>query len=204
FCNLALLDGLPSEEYVPGVAEIVKCGFIADPVILELIESDLAGATRADGPHTRDLVERAIRVKAAVVADDLTESASGSGGGPGREVLNYGHTLAHAIERREAYRWRHGAAVSVGMVFAAELARGAGRLDDRTADRHRTILAALTLPTSYGRDADPTAWPDLLAAMRLDKKTRGDMLRFVVLDGLAKPGLLEGPDEALLAAAFAR
>ncbi|HEY6740026.1 MAG TPA: 3-dehydroquinate synthase family protein, partial [Actinopolymorphaceae bacterium] len=125
FCDLSLLDGLPREEYVPGVAEIVKCVFIADPVILELIESDLAGATRADGPHTRDLVERAIRVKAAVVADDLTESASGSGGGPGREVLNYGHTLAHAIERREAYRWRHGAAVSVGMVFAAELARGA-------------------------------------------------------------------------------
>ncbi len=115
-----------------------------------------------------------------------------------REILNYGHTLAHAIERRERYEWRHGAAVSVGLVFAAELGRLAGRLDDETADRHRTILTALGLPVAY--DAD--ALPQLLEYMAGDKKTRAGVLRFVVLDGLGKPGRLEGPDPSLLAAAY--
>ena len=100
--------------------------------------------------------------------------------------------MAHAIERRERYQWRHGAAVSVGLVFAAELARLAGRLDDATAARHRAILTSLGLPVSY--DAD--ALPQLLEYMAGDKKTRAGVLRFVVLDGLAKPGRLVGPDPA--------
>jgi 3-dehydroquinate synthase len=139
-----------------------------------------------------ELVRRAIAVKAEVVSRDLRESHL-------REILNYGHTLGHAIERREGYRWRHGAAVSVGLVFAAELARLAGRLDGATTDRHRRVLDALGLPTGY----DPQALPELLAAMRSDKKARGGTLRFVVLDGLARPGRLEGPDPELLAGAYA-
>ncbi len=198
-CDLSTLATLPSDEYVAGLGEVVKCGFIADPVILDLIESDLASAVLPDRPLTHELVERSIRVKATVVSDDLTESAALHGGGMGREVLNYGHTLAHAIERVEHFRWRHGRAVAVGMVFVAELARLAGRLDDETADRHRTVLTALGLPTSYDGDYDA-----LLAGMRVDKKTRGDLLRFIVLDGLAKPGLLEGPSDELLRAAYAR
>ena len=138
-----------------------------------------------------ELIRRSVAVKAEVVAADEKESQL-------REILNYGHTLAHAIERRERYRWRHGAAVSVGLVFAAELGRLAGRLDDETADRHRAILTALGLPVSY--DAD--AFPQLLEYMAGDKKTRAGVLRFVVLDGLAKPGRLEGPDPALLVAAY--
>jgi 3-dehydroquinate synthase len=114
-------------------------------------------------------------------------------------VLNYGHTLAHAIERREDYRWRHGDAVSVGLVFAAELARAAGRLDDATADRHRTLLEAIGLPVSYPADA----LPELLETMKLDKKVKAGQLRFVVLDGLARPGRLEGPSQELLTAAYA-
>jgi 3-dehydroquinate synthase len=133
-----------------------------------------------------------VTVKAEVVAADERESQL-------REILNYGHTLAHSIERRERYQWRHGAAVSVGLVFAAELGRLAGRLDDGTADRHRSILTSLGLPVSY--DAD--ALPQLLEYMAGDKKTRSGVLRFVVLDGLGKPGRLEGPDPSLLAAAYA-
>ena len=200
FCDLSLLDTLPGEEFVPGLAEVVKCGFIADPQILALIEQDpWAASTAAAGP-VEELVRRAVVVKARVVVGDLTESSSMRGGGPGREVLNYGHTLGHAIERREAYRWRHGSAVSVGMVFAAELARLAGRLDDATAERHRTVLRSLGLPVSY----HPEAWPELMDAMRLDKKSRGSMLRFVVLDGLAMPGLLEDPEPDLLGTAYHR
>ncbi|HPY24187.1 MAG TPA: 3-dehydroquinate synthase [Mycobacterium sp.] len=190
--DLDMLCTLPTNELVAGMAEIVKAGFIADPVILDLIEADPRAAVDPAGTVLPELIRRAIAVKAEVVAADEKESAL-------REILNYGHTLAHAIERRERYRWRHGAAVSVGLVFAAELGRLAGRLDEATAFRHRDVLTALGLPVSY--DAD--ALPDLLEYMIGDKKTRSGVLRFVVLDGLAKPGRLEGPDPALLAAAYA-
>ena len=133
-----------------------------------------------------------------VVVSDLRETG-GSGGHPGREMLNYGHTLGHAIERAERYQFRHGAAVAIGMMFVAELARTAGRLDDETADRHRSVLELVGLPTTY-RGAD---WGRLHEAMKVDKKSRGDQLRFVVLDGLAKPSVLTAPDPALLTAAFA-
>ena len=190
--DLAVLDTLPAAELVAGSAEIVKTGFIADPVILELIEADPAAALDPAGPVLPELVRRSIQVKADVVAADLRESSL-------REILNYGHTLGHAIERREDYRWRHGSAVSVGLVFAAELARLAGRLDGGTADRHRAVLESVGLPVTYAADA----LPELVEAMRGDKKARAGMLRFVVLDGLAKPGRLEGPDPALLERAYA-
>lgn len=191
-CDLTSLETLPQQEYVSGLAEVVKAGFIADRVILELIESDPAAAARPGSGHASELIERSVRIKADVVSTDLREAGQ-------REILNYGHTLGHAIERIEQYRWRHGAAVSVGMVFAAELARLAGRLDDATAARHRTVLESLGLPTSYAA----SAWPRLLDTMRIDKKARGATLRFVVLDGVGRPGILEGPDPALLAAAYA-
>lgn len=190
--DLATLETLPRNEIVAGMAEIVKAGFIADPVILDLIEADPEAALDPAGHVLPELIRRAVVVKADVVAADEKESAL-------REILNYGHTLAHAIERRERYKWRHGAAVSVGLVFAAELGRLAGRLDDQTAARHRAILVSLGLPVSY--DAD--ALPQLIESMAGDKKTRSGVLRFVVLDGLGKPGRLEGPDPSLLAAAYA-
>jgi 3-dehydroquinate synthase len=89
--------------------------------------------------------------------------------------------------------------VSVGLVFAAELARQAGRLDDATADRHRAVLEAMGLPVGYAADA----LPDLVEGMRGDKKAKAGMLRFVVLDGLAKPGRLEGPEPELIERAYA-
>ena len=190
--DLATLATLPTEELVPGAAEVVKAGFVADPAILDLVEADPAAALDPAGPVLPELVRRAIRVMADVVGADLRESHL-------REVLNYGHTLGHAVERREGYRWRHGNAVSVGLVFAAELARAAGRLDDATADRHRDVLDALGLPTRY----DPDAFDELRTAMHGDKKARAGRLRFVVLDGLARPGRLEDPDRALLERAYA-
>jgi 3-dehydroquinate synthase len=190
--DLATLETLPRNELVAGMAEVVKAGFIADPVILDLIEADPQAALDPTGDVLPELIRRAIAVKAEVVAADEKESEL-------REILNYGHTLGHAIERREHYEWRHGAAVSVGLVFAAELARLAGRLDDETAQRHRSILSAIGLPVSY--DAD--ALPQLLEYMTQDKKSRAGVVRFVVLDGLAKPGRLAGPDPSLLAAAYA-
>jgi 3-dehydroquinate synthase len=180
------LTGLPEAEFRSGMAEVVKCGFIADGAILDLLGADPTGRAAIE-----ELIERAVRVKAAAVADDLYDLGR-------REFLNYGHTLAHAIERVEDFGWRHGEAVAVGLVFAAELAGQAGLLSRADVDRHRTLVAAMGLPTRYAGD-----WARLQAVMRVDKKARGASLRFVVLDGLGNPRILTDPDQAWLDAAWA-
>ena len=190
--DLSVLASLPAAEYRSGLAEVIKAGFIADPVILDLIEADPAAAAAPAGPAERELVERAVRMKAAVVSADLREAGQ-------REMLNYGHTLGHAIERAEGYRLRHGEAVSIGMIYAAAVARLAGRLDAATADRHRRVLSAVGLPVAYR----PGAWPQLRDAMAVDKKARGARLRLVILNGLARPGILDDPPEELLEQAYA-
>ena len=196
-CDLDVLATLPPVDLRAGLGEVVKCGFIADPRILELVEQQPGAALDPASTVLRELVERSVEVKARVVSADLRESTS-SGRQVGRELLNYGHTLGHAVERREHFRWRHGEAVSVGMVFAAELARAAGLLDDAVADRHRAVLTSLGLPTTYA----PDAFDELLATMGLDKKTRGSTLRFVLLDDVASAQILPGPSEELLRQAY--
>lgn len=192
-CDLAMLATLPADELISGLGEVIKCGFIADPRILEIVQADPQGIMAWDSSAMRELIERSIRVKARVVSQDPREASL-------REILNYGHTFAHAIEQVENYSWRHGAAVSVGMVYVAELACLAGILDAGVVDRHRSILARVGLPTSYRADR----WPQLYEAMKRDKKSRGSLLRFVVLDALAQPSRLEGPAESMLMAAYDR
>ncbi len=198
-CDLSMLETVPPRDYAAGLAEVVKTGFIADPVILELVESDPKAALAPSGRHTAELVERSVAVKAAVVGADLRETKAVGPGGIGREILNYGHTLGHAIEKRERYTWRHGDAVSVGLVYAAALSRHAGMLDAKTTKRHREILRSLGLPTTYEADA----WPALRAAMSIDKKTRGRTLRFVVLEAVGRVRILTDPDPAILEKAYA-
>jgi 3-dehydroquinate synthase len=198
-CDLSVLATLPPDEVASGLAEVVKCGFIADPEILRRVEADPAAAGTADSAVFRELVERAVTVKAQVVAGDLREATS-VGSAVGREALNYGHTLGHAIERVEDYRIRHGAGVAIGMVYVAELASLAGVLDEATVHRHRDVLSSLGLPTTYAR----VPWPRLHDAMRIDKKARGDRLRLVVLEEIGHPAILEAPEPELLEAAYQR
>jgi 3-dehydroquinate synthase len=190
-CDLGLLDSLPRNEILAGYAEVVKAGFIAEPEILDIVEADPQRATDPATPEFRRAIELAISMKARVVGEDFTEQGI-------REILNYGHTLGHAIEHAERYQWRHGAAISIGMMFAAELSRLTRHLSDAAVDRHRRILDSLDLPTSYpaGR------WSSLLATMKRDKKARGALMRFIVLDDIGRPTILQGPDEALLFAAY--
>jgi 3-dehydroquinate synthase len=201
-CDLEMFSTLPEAELVAGLGEVVKCGFIADPEILRILEEHPAAVLDPASPELREVVERAIRVKIDVVVADLKETG-GVDGHPGREVLNYGHTMAHAIERGTSYAVRHGEAVALGMVYVAELARLTGHLDDATAKRHETVLDAVGLPTRLvDLHVPELTFDSLLESMRVDKKTRGDLLRFVVLDGLGRPVILEGPDEGMLRAAY--
>lgn len=189
-CDLNTLQTLPKNELVSGFGEVAKYGFIADERILELLENDLTSATDVNSDVFREIVERCIAVKARVVGSDFKEAGE-------REVLNYGHTLGHAIELVEKFQWRHGAAISVGMMFVAQLGLLAGNTPVELVDRQEKILQSLGLPTTYraGR------FQQLLEAMRRDKKTRAGALRFVVLDGIARPRILTSPsDESMMAA----
>ena len=190
-CDLDLLKTLPKNEILAGFAEIAKCGFIAEPEILDIIEADVARATDPTTPEFQRVVELSIGVKARVVSEDFREGGL-------REILNYGHTLGHAIEHAERYQWRHGVAISIGMMYAAELGRMTGALSDEAVERHRRVLTLLTLPLNYpaGR------WPGLLETMQRDKKARAGMLRFIVLDEIGKPRVLAGADHSVLQFAY--
>ncbi len=189
--DLDTLEGISQMEILAGFAEVVKAGFIAEPEILDILERDIDVATDSRSDEFRRMVELSVALKARVVGEDFKENGL-------REILNYGHTLGHAVEYAERFQWRHGAAVAIGMVYAAELSRLAGRLSDDVVDRHRSILTSLQLPTSYpaGR------WQTLLSVMKRDKKARGALLRFIVLDDIARPVVLSGPDESLMFAAY--
>jgi 3-dehydroquinate synthase len=190
-CDLDTLETLSKNEIVASFGEVVKYGFIQDERILEIIEADVARATDPTTDEFRELVERSIAIKARVVGSDFNESGL-------REILNYGHTLGHAIEHAEQYRWRHGAAIAIGQMFVAELARLAGRLSDADVERHRSILKLLGLPTTYRADR----WEQLLTAMQRDKKSRAGQLRFVVLDAIGKPTIMTAPAAELLHASY--
>ncbi|MGO4957089.1 3-dehydroquinate synthase [Luteococcus sp. Sow4_B9] len=198
-CDLDLLVTLPSAEVVSGLAEVIKCGFIADERILELVEQDPQESRDVTSVRFAELVRRAVAVKAKVVSADLRESTS-SGDQVGREALNYGHTLGHAIEKYQRFTWRHGEAVSIGMVFVAEVAAQTHGLDPAVVERHRRVLASVGLPIHYNAGE----WGDLRATMSLDKKARGSALRLVGLRDVADVTIIEAPPEEVLEQAWHR
>jgi 3-dehydroquinate synthase len=169
--DISFLDTLPARERTAGLAEVVKCGFIADPDLLELLERAPA---QLPPELVTELVTRSVRVKAEVVASDETESGR-------RAILNFGHTVGHALEAASNYELLHGEAVSLGMVAALTVGVALGVGPPALIDRARTLLSRLGLPTDFERRLDG----DALAGMLVDKKRRGDTIRFVCVP---KPG----------------
>ena len=190
--DLEMLSTLPAAELRAGLGEVIKCGLIADSVILDRVLADPADCLTWDSPVLADLVARSIAVKAAVVGEDLTEAGL-------REVLNYGHTYAHAIEKVTGYSWRHGEAVAVGCVFAAEIAHRNGNLSRDALALHRQSLEAVGLPTRFPEGEG--RWEELKEAMMSDKKVRGGRLRLVLLDDIARPVRVQAPAESVLLSA---
>lgn len=194
-CELEFLASLSREDLAAGLAEVIKCGFIQDQTILEIFENEFDINKEIDYTILQTLIVKAITTKAAVVGADFKETSDSK---LGREILNYGHTLGHAIEKLEKYTWRHGDAISIGMVFAAELAHAAGILASAEVQKHRELLTKLNLPTSYDRHS----LAELLEVMSLDKKARGKKLRFVVLERIGSPTRLEAPSDDVITQAW--
>lgn len=200
--DMRTLASLPNDIFIEGLGEVAKSGFIMDTEILNILTSH-AGQLRNFNGHdfvgspledvVAELIERTVRVKAHHVSADLKEAGL-------REFLNYGHTLGHAIEKLEHFRWRHGNAVAVGMVYAAELSYLLGYIDEDVVKYHRSLLSSLGLPISWNNGS----WDDVLALMHRDKKARGNKLRFVILDAVGHPMHLDDPPADVVREAFER
>jgi 3-dehydroquinate synthase len=182
---------LSDRDFAAGLAEVVKCGFIRDPEILSLMQGKSISDIRTSRELTVDLIQRAISVKASVVSSDFKESFE-------REILNYGHTFGHAVELESKYSLRHGECVSIGMVFVAHLAHSLGLMSQEIVDQHVKILSQLGLPVRY-TEGD---WLNLLANMRVDKKTRGKQIRFVVITEIGETARVDDVTDDQLHAAY--
>ncbi len=187
------LQTLSDRDFTAGLAEVVKCGFIRDKKILDLIQSKTLTDIRSSREVTLELIERSVAVKALVVSGDFKESFD-------REILNYGHTFGHAVELLSKYSLRHGECVSIGMAYIAYLSERLNLISPELCSMHIETLAKIGLPVTY-KGAE---WPELLAAMKLDKKSRGNSLRFVVISEIGKTQRLENPNESELQAAYER
>lgn len=191
--DLNFLATLSPRDLSAGMAEVIKCGFIADPEILNLAQNLEITSNKVNIESYEELIFRSVAVKASVVSSDFKESFA-------REALNYGHTLGHAIEIDSKYRLRHGEAVSIGLVFAAELALGRKLIDPSVVALHRELLSKYNLPITYSREA----WTKLLPLLALDKKARGKQLRFVALDSIGSTIRLDDLSSDELDAAYER
>ena len=191
--DVSWLESLSDRDFAAGLAEVVKCGFIKDPVIVDLLKNKTLSDIRTNRSLTLELIERSIAVKALVVSGDFKESFD-------REILNYGHTFGHAVELSSQYSLRHGECVSIGMAYIANLSESLKIITPEIRSLHLEILSKLGLPVSF----QGTDWPELHAAMKIDKKTRGNVLRFVVISELGKTQRLENPNESELIAAYER
>ena len=191
--DTAFLKTLSDRDFSAGMAEVIKCGFIADRKILDVAIAHTVDSVRRNPDVISELIHRAVMVKAQVVSSDFKESFA-------REVLNYGHTLGHAIEIHAKYQLRHGEAVAIGLVYAAELAAARGLITASELDLHRTILVAYKLPITFDRQA----WQKLAPLLALDKKARGNTIRFVALNGIGSTIRLEDLTSTELDAAYER
>ncbi len=171
-----VLRTLPEREYAAGLAEVVKYGVIRDPTLFAFLEQNIGPVRAREAGALTAVIARCCEIKAEIVGRDELEAGE-------RAVLNFGHTLGHALEQAGNYaQYLHGEAVAIGMMFAAHLARRQLGFPAADGVRLAALLQALGLPTRPRAEA----WPDLAAAMQHDKKAAGGVVRWVLADRLGQ------------------
>jgi 3-dehydroquinate synthase len=171
FIDLALLKTLSDKDFKNGLAEIIKYGIISDEEMFELLEQERAAVVERQLPVMRTLVERSCRIKARIVEMDEQEGGL-------RRILNFGHTIGHAIEAASDYRLTHGEAVAIGMAAAAKMSYRLDYLDERSCERIVGVIKQYGLPTEIPGDFNTRA---ILGFMASDKKAVGARLYFVLI-----------------------
>jgi 3-dehydroquinate synthase len=193
--DTSALKTLPDREIRSGVAEVIKHGLIWDEKFFEWLESAIEQVCSLDPAITADMLAHSCSIKAKVVAKDEKENDL-------RAILNFGHTLGHAIEALTDYgTYTHGEAIAIGMVFAAELSAECGKIDRAMVERIRRLLIRTGLPTEVPEQLNPY---DLIAAMRQDKKAAGGCLTFVLLSAIGKAEIVNNVDEQTVHGLLAR
>jgi len=191
--DVGVLVTLPDRDLRSGLAEVAKYALTLDPDLLSLLEGQLDAVLTRDPLVMEDLVTRCVRVKAAAVAEDERDAGA-------RLILNYGHTLGHALERLDSFAGRtHGEAITLGMIFAARLAEDLRIAPEGLVGRHIRLLTSLGLEVE---GALPGV-EEIMEAFRLDKKFQ-DGIRFVLLRDIDKPEIVDGVPEALIRATLTR
>ncbi len=177
-CDLDTLKTLPKREYVSGLAEVIKYGIIYDAVLFAQLERNLPKLLQRDAATLRSVVARCCEIKAEVVGQDETETGL-------RAILNFGHTIGHAIENSSGYgKYLHGEAIAIGAVAAAKLSRTVLGLPSGDGERVEKLLAQAGLPVTIKLDA--ARRKKLFAAMRLDKKVSHGEIQFVLARKIGK------------------
>lgn len=181
--DVGVLRTLPRREYVAGLAEVVKYGLIGDPGLFAALEREPEALLQLEATTLIDVVAACARQKAAVVAADEREETGR------RAVLNFGHTVGHAVEALTAYRrFLHGEAVAIGLVAACRVSRALGLCDERLEERVTALLGRIGLPTEL---PEALRRPELMVAMRTDKKMAGGRVRFVAIEDVGRTRLVE-------------
>jgi 3-dehydroquinate synthase len=172
WCDLSLLETLARKEYISGIAEVIKYGVIRDLRFMEYLEGHMEALLNQEPGVLEHVVTSSAAIKADVVMKDERESDL-------RKILNFGHTMGHAIERHKHIR--HGEAVGVGMVLAARLSNLKGLLSASEVDRVEQMVRLARLPT--GMELDPE---EIYQNIRKDKKKSGEDVHFILLEGLGQ------------------
>ena len=182
------LQTLPARDISAGLAESVKHALIHDPDFLTWHEQHADDILAVEPETMTELIERNLRIKASVVETDEREHGL-------RAILNFGHTIGHAVEKSTAYDLRHGEAVALGMVAAGHISTALGLLDPAEADRIATLLTTFNLPLVAPEPLDTDA---VVALTQADKKVRDRRRRWVLLDGIGNTTIRDDVDEALV------
>jgi 3-dehydroquinate synthase len=189
--DLSVLATLPKKELLSGVAEVIKYGAIRDGEFFEYLEKNREKVLALDHDVLEHIIRRSCEIKAEVVSADEREGGI-------RAILNYGHTIGHAIETAEEFTVRHGYAVSIGMVIAARLSHKTGLCDASVPERLETLIRSYGLPTDFS-DLDRTpSVTELMRAIQVDKKAEGGKVRFVLMKKLGEVVITKEWDEDVL------
>jgi 3-dehydroquinate synthase len=189
--DLSVLASLPKEEFLSGMAEVIKYGVIRDAVFFEYLDKNREKILALDPDALEHIIQRSCEIKAEVVSRDEREGGL-------RAILNYGHTIGHAIETAENYTMRHGHAVAIGMVIASRLAHRTGLCDASVPGRVEMLIKSYGLPTDLSVLGRKPPARELMGIVQGDKKAEGGKVKFVLPKKIGEVVITKDWDDSVL------
>ncbi|MBN1365989.1 MAG: 3-dehydroquinate synthase [Syntrophaceae bacterium] len=190
YVDLSFLETLPEKEFNNGLAEIIKYGIIDDEKMFRILEDNIAALKSKDAKLMLNIVENCCRIKKSVVEIDEKEQGL-------RRILNFGHTLGHALEAISKFTITHGEGVAMGMTAAALISQKMGYLKNRETERIESLISKAGLPVKIPQSLNAE---NIIAQLRKDKKKKGDIINFVLLKKIGMPFIMGNIEHKLIAA----